>query len=58
MDIHKKDLILHTYHFRSGLPEEGVTHFVTQGVVFEVTAILPGENERKNLHDSSWENVS
>ena len=57
MDIHKKDLILRIHHSRGGLPEEGVTHFVTRGVVLEVTTILPRENERKSLHDSGRENM-
>ena len=58
MDIHKKDLILYAHHSKDRLPEEGVTYFITQGVVLEVTAILPGENERKSLHDNGRENVS
>ena len=58
MDIYKKDLILQANHSRGGLPEEGVTRFITCGVVLEVTAILPGENEGQSLHDIGWENVS
>ena len=58
VDIHKKDLILYAHYSRGGLPKKGVTHFVMRGVVLEVTAILPGENKRKSLHDNGQENAS
>ena len=58
MDIHKKDLILHANHSKGTRPEEGVTHFITCGVVLEVMTILPGENKGQSLHDIGQENVS